>query len=394
MKIVKYFAIFFLITSCNNYFGTVEEDYIPTNDLREVSLNKIKLSSDSKDFVIGEALYPYQKRIYNNNFINIKKISSINENSRFLFLEDKIYFNDKNYFYKINKHDSKKISKYKLELDKEEEIIHITQFDNIIYILTNKGKIYKYVSDIVELVNDLKFLLNNNVISKGSKIIVFTVFGEIFEINLNDNTFSKSGNFQINHGVNISSNLYNYLESEVILYNSGTPIFIDSDSNKLKTNFYLEDLNILSELGIFEELIDAPFAINNFIFFIEKKGLISVFNPILYQILWETDIVAPIQDYLIDKNYNLYILTFNKIYIFSAEGILHKEITHNVDKPLTFWINNKNFYLPNKDGLSIIDINGLTQNFINQNFVDFFRILKSDSVLYFADSKNLYSISE
>lgn len=394
MKIVKYFAVFFLITSCNSYFGTVEEDYLPTNELREISLNKIKLSNDSKDFVMGEALYPYQKRININNFLNIKKISSINENSSFLFLKDKIYFNDKNYFYEIHRHDSKKIIKYKLDLDKEEEIIHITKFDNNIYILTNKGKILKSVSDIVELVNDFNFLLNNNVISKGSKIIAFTVFGETFEINLNDHTSSKIGDFQINHGVTVSSNSYNYLDADVVLYNSGTPIFLDSNNNILKNNFYLEDLNILSEVGIFEELIDAPFAINNFIFFIEKKGLISVFNPIQFQILWETDIVAPIQDYLIDENYNLYILTFNKIYIFSAKGILQNVITHNIDKPLTFWIYNKNFYLPNKNGLNIIDINGSTQNFINQNFVDFFKLLKSDSELYFADSKNLYSISE
>ncbi len=177
-----------------------------------------------------------------------------------------------------------------------------------------------------------------------------------------------------------------------MLFNSGTLIFLSQQNNSPYQNFYLEDLNILSQIGTFGNFIDAPFNINNFIYFIEKKGLISVFNPVNSKILWELDISSPINDYFIDENKNLFVLTYNKIYVFSPEGNLIKEIRHDQENPLNFWTDSENLYVANQNGLSIINLNGEIINFIKQDFSDFLRIFSNDKKYYFLDSKNLYTI--
>ena len=82
-------------------------------------------------------------------------------------------------------------------------------------------------------------------------IILFSVFGEAIEINLNDNNASNKGSFLINYGIldNYKSNKTD--ESIFYLYNSGTLLTLDKSSYLIKNNYYLEDLNILSNIGTF-----------------------------------------------------------------------------------------------------------------------------------------------
>ena len=394
MKIVKLFSFLLLLTSCNQYLGTVEPDYIPKNEVKEVFLNKTWALESDDEFKIGEVFYPDYKKFDLNEILDFKKIASIDKNSQFLILENEIYYNKKNDLFSLNKKDFKENNSFEIELDKDEEIILISSFDSNLYILTNKGKVFKLIQNDFEITLDLQVFLSQNTISKTSKIIAFSVFGEIIEINLKNNTFLTTGDFAINHGITNSSNTYSYNNSNVILYNSGTLIFLNQKDSTPETNYYLEDLNILSQVGTFEEFLDTPFNIDNFFYFIEKKGLISIFNPLTSEILWETDISSPIVDYFIDEERNLFILTFNKIFIFSSQGYLRKEIAHSQENPFNFWTDGESLYLANQDGISVINFNGELINSIKQKFIDFLKFFKSDNQYYFVDSRNLYTLSE
>ena len=49
--------------------------------------------------------------------------------------------------------------------------------------------------------SDLQVYISQNTILNNSKIIVFSVFGEIIEIDIEIGTFATKGNFAINHGI-------------------------------------------------------------------------------------------------------------------------------------------------------------------------------------------------
>ena len=394
MKIVKLFGFLLLLTSCNQYLGTIEPDYIPQNEVEEVFLNKTRALESDDEFKIGEVFYPDDKKFDLKEILDFKKIASIDKNSQFLILENEIYYNKKNDLFSLTKKDFKKNNIFEIEINKDEEIILISSFDNELYILTNKGKVFKSIQNGFEIILDLQVFLSQNTISQSSTIITFSVFGEIIEINLENNTFVTTGNFAVNHGITNTSNTYPYNNNNVILYNSGTLIFLNQTNNTPETNYYLEDLNILSQVGTFEEFLDTPFSIDNFFYFIEKKGLISIFNPLTSEILWETDISSPIVDYFIDEERNLFILTFNKIFIFSSQGYLRKEIAHSQENPFNFWTDGESLYLANQDGISVINFNGELINSIKQKFIDFLKFFKSDNQYYFVDSRNLYTLSE
>ena len=394
MKIVKLIGFLLLLSSCNQYLGTVEPDYIPKNEVEEVFLNKSLALESNDEFKIGKVFYPVNKKFDLNKPFEIKKIANIDINSQFLILENEIYYNKKNDLLSITKTDFKENNSNEIEINKDEEIILISSLDSELYILTNQGKVFKSTQNGFEIILDLQVFLSQNIISQSSKIITFSVFGEIIEINLENNTFVTTGNFAINHGITNTSNTYPYNNSNVILYNSGTLIFLKQTDNTPETNYYLEDLNILSQVGTFEEFLDTPFNIDNFFYFIEKKGLISIFNPITSEILWETDISSPIVDYFIDDERNLFILTFNKIFIFSSQGYLQKEIAHSQENPFNFWTDGENLYLANQDGISVINLNGELINSIKEKLTDFLKFFKSNNNYYFVDSRNLYTLSE
>ena len=394
MKIVKFIGFLLILSSCNQYLGTIEPDYIPSNDIEEVFLKNAIVLDNNEEFKIGEVLYPPDKKLNFKNSIDFQKVTTIDKKTNFLFLENEIYYNKKNDFYSLNKNDFKEINRNKIKLNKDEEIIHISSFEKNLFVLTNQGKVFKLLQNNFELMQDLQIFLSQNTFSKSSKIIAFSVFGDVIEIDLKNNIFAINGNFDVNHGITKSSNIYPYNNINIMLYNSGTLVFLNQQTNNPETNYYLEDLNILSQVGIFEEFIDAPFHIDDFIYFIEKKGLISVFNPVTSEILWETDISSPIIDYFIDENKNLYVLTYNKVNIFSSQGQLQKDISHKLENPFNFWIDDANLYLANQDGLYIINLDGDLIYSVKQKFQDFLKVFNSKNQYYFADSKNLYTLIE
>ena len=184
MKIVKLIGFLLILSSCNQYLGTIDSDYIPQNEVKEVFLNKTRALESNDEFKIGEVFYPDNKKFDLKKPFDFEKIASIDKNSQFLILENKIYYNKKNDLFSLNKKDFKENNSFEIEIDKDEEIILISSFDSELFILTNKGKVFKSIKNGFEIVLDLQVFLSQNTISQSSKIIAFSVFGEIIEINL------------------------------------------------------------------------------------------------------------------------------------------------------------------------------------------------------------------
>ena len=113
MKIVRLIGFLFLLSSCNQYFGTVEPDYIPQNNVEEVFLNKSIILEGNNEIKIANVLYPLNKKINLKNSSNFQKVTNIDKKSRFLFLENEIYLNIKNDIYSFGKNDFKEKKKYK-----------------------------------------------------------------------------------------------------------------------------------------------------------------------------------------------------------------------------------------------------------------------------------------
>ena len=94
MKIVKLFGFLLLLTSCNQYLGTIDPDYIPQNEVEEVFLDKTQATESYDEFKIGKVFYPENKKFDLNETLDFKKIASIDKNSQFLILENEIYYNE------------------------------------------------------------------------------------------------------------------------------------------------------------------------------------------------------------------------------------------------------------------------------------------------------------
>jgi hypothetical protein len=148
-------------------------------------------------------------------------------------------------------------------------------------------------------------------------------------------------------------------------------------------------------MNIYEDFIDTPFEFNNYLYFIEKKGFLSVFNPITSEILWEIDINSSIKDYSFsDKGY-LALLTSNKIFIIDHKGIIRFDLLHEIEDPISFLISSNEISIFNSDGINIFDINSKKQiDFIKSKFNSQLEIINFKSDIFINDTKSLYQISE
>ena len=130
MKIVKLIGFLLLLSSCNQYLGTVEPDYIPKNEVEEVFLNKSLVLESNDEFKIGKVFYPVNKKFDLNKPFKIKKIANIDKKSQFLILENEIYYNKKNDLLSITKTDFKENNSNEIEISTILEKIKISDFCN------------------------------------------------------------------------------------------------------------------------------------------------------------------------------------------------------------------------------------------------------------------------
>ncbi len=396
MNLIKLFFFLFLLSSCNKYLGKIEPDYSPSKEVTQIFSSDTKVVNFEKDIIFGSTKYPSSKSFSKNlNFSNMQKIVTSNEDTKIYSNSNNIFFSKKNLLIKIDKNDKKNKFEFKIVLDKDEKIIYIFENNDQIFTLTNKSKLFKIIDDTLNLELDLKTFINSNPLLLEEKLLIFSVFGEVLEMDLLTYDIKNKGTFLTQYGLssNFSTNLYNEYRS--YLFNSGTLIFLDKSNNQHQLNYYLDDLNILSSMNIFEEFVDTPFINDNYLYFIEKKGFLSVFNPITSDILWELDINSSIKDYAFsDKGY-LALLTNNKIFIIDNKGIIRFDFFHEIEDPISFLILSNEISIFNNNGINIFDINSKQNiDFIKSKFNSQLEFINFESDIFIKDTKALYQISE
>lgn len=357
MKIFKLIFFFLFVSSCSR-LDPIAPDYIPKQQLKEFFQNNQNFLTDNYKYNSKKVLFPQDKyltKIF--DYRSIKSFAKIEKDT--IYLSNNKYFvyskSKKIYFYNID--NLEMAMSFSIDIAKEEKIYFITEINNEIYLLTNRAKLFKLVDNQFILLINFDLFLNKNIFKNDNKILAFSVFGSLLEIDPIKSTLNYKGNFNVNDGYTSLFSINSYSDSYQTLYNSGTAVFINKNDNMLFDNYYIEDLNILTSNYQFKEFLDTPFYYNNYLYFIDIDGMISVFNPISSEFLWEVNINSSILDYLFDENGNLLILTDGKFILFDSKGNLKIEHSHEIDKPLNFWKDEVNLYISKSDTIEIFEIN-------------------------------------
>lgn len=357
MKIFNLICFFLIVSSCSR-LDPISPDYIPKEQLKEVFQNNQKLLTDNYEYNLKKVLFPqdkYLNKIF--DYRSIKRFAKIEKDT--IYLSNNKYFvyskSKKIYFYNID--NLEMAISLSIDIAKEEKIYFITEINNEIYLLTNRAKLFKLVDNQFILLINFDLFLNKNIFKNDNKILAFSVFGSLLEIDPIKSTLNYKGNFNVNDGYASLFSINSYSDSYQTLYNSGTAVFINKNDNMLFDNYYIEDLNILTSNYQFKEFLDTPFYYNNYLYFIDIDGMISVFNPISSEFLWEVNLNSSILDYLFDENGYLLILTDDKFILFDSKGNLKIEHSHEIDKPLNFWKDEINLYISKSDTIEIFEIN-------------------------------------
>ena len=396
MRLIKLFFFLFLFSSCDNYLGIVEPDYSPSKGVTEIFSSNVNIIELKEEINFGTTKYPFSKKFNKNiNLLKLRKIANINGKTKVYSNKDNIFFTKKNLLIKKNKFDKKNKVQYKIDLNKDERIIHIYENNDQIFLLTNKSKLFKLIDESLKLEFDLETYINSNALLLEEKMIIFSVFGDVLEIDLSTYEVNNKGEFSPLYGLSFDSSSYLFNEYRSYLFNSGTLIFLRKSDNQLESNYYLDDLNILTSMNIYEDFIDTPFEFNNYLYFIEKKGFLSVFNPITSEILWEIDINSSIKDYSFSDNGYLALLTNNRIFIIDDKGIIRLDFLHEIEDPISFLISLNDISIFNSNGINIFDINSKQKvDSIKYKFNSQLEIINFKSDIFINDTKALYQISE
>lgn len=396
MRIIKILCFLFLLSSCNKYLGVVEPDYNPTDELKEIFTNNLNKSNQTEISEIKKIIYPSDDFFISDiNSIEIKKIISLEQNSSIYFEKDNVYFTKKDKLIIFNLTEAKEILQFNLNLDKDEKIIKIFVYSNKKFILSNKSKLFLLNDDEINLIANFDQFITDKTIHHDEKLLIFSVFGDLYEINLIDYSSNLRGNFPVKYGINISSKNYKYKNQISHLFNSGTLIFLNLKNYNIEANYYFEDLNILSSLRYFAEFVDAPFSHNDYLYFIDKSGLISVFNPIKSEFLWEVDINSNIKDFNFSEDGNLLLLTDNNVLILDNFGNLITTLKHSNEIPLKLLSEKDKIFIIAKKGIDILDLKSESRvNFFKNKFEGAVEYIRFNSNSYIKDNKKLYKLSE
>ena len=124
MKKIKFLILFISLTSCNQYLGTVDPDYTPSNEVTQIFSNAQNDTYNSKvDF--GNIIYPRKiNPALSINNLKLDKIMNTDRNSVFNFLYDKIILSKDKKIYVIDNKNENNNFEYELNLSKDEKIIH------------------------------------------------------------------------------------------------------------------------------------------------------------------------------------------------------------------------------------------------------------------------------
>ena len=350
MKKIKFLILLLALPSCNQYLGTVEPDYTPTNEVTEI-FSDLQNDDYISEVEFGDIIFPksVDPSLAIKDF-EIEKVISINKNSTVNFLKEKIIVSKNKTIYLIDMNTQNKFE-YELNLNKDEETISIFEFNEDIYILTNRSRLFTIDGQNIFELADYDIFLNTAPIVLEKNLILLSVFGDIYDIELDDFSISKKDNFILKPGISIKSNIFEDNKNLYALFNSGTLLTFDKINFNYYENYILEDLNILTSLDRFSELIDTPFSYNENLYFLDRSGKISVYNPISSDILWELDLKDTILSYLFSNEGYLILMTYNEILILSNNGNIINSFSHNIESPIKIFTlrlheKQQTFYFP------------------------------------------------
>ena len=395
MKKIKFLFFLLALSSCNQYFGSVDPDYIPKNQVTEIFSNKQDHSIISdvyfENIIFPKAIDPSLSM----NNLNIEKVVKTDRNSIVNFFNDKIILSKDKKIYIIDQNNENNNFVYNLNLNKDEKVHHFFHYKDQIYILTNRSRILTTNGQNLSLVADFDIFTNSAPIFFNQKLVIFSVFEDIYEINLDNFSISKKDSFNSKPAVSVKSNIFEDQENLYYLYNAGTIITFSKNNNSYFNNYILDDLNILSSLGVFDELIDSPFSYNEYLYFLDSSGKISVFNPISSDVLWEIDINETILSYLFSSDGYLILMTSNKILVLSFDGNIINTYNHEKENPILIFNIQESIYLVSKEGISKINLNEKNEDkFYKSKFTSNLDIFYNKKNIYLKDDKNLFKLSE
>ncbi len=394
MKKIKFLIFLLAISSCGQYLGTVDPDYTPINEVTEI-FSDIKINNDTSDVEYGYIIFPKTVNpSLDTNNLKIEKIININKNSTVNFIKEKIIVSKDETIYLIDKNNQNKFE-YKLNLSKDEKAISIFEFNEDIHLITNRSRIFVINSqNIIELA-DYDIFISTVPILLDKNLLLFNVFGEIYDVKLDDYSISKKDNFTLKPGISIKSNIFQDNTYSYYLFNSGTLLTFDKNNFDYYNNYILEDLNILTSLDNFTELVDSPFSHNEYLYFLDRSGKIAVYNPISSDIFWELDTNETILSYLFSNDGYLILMTFNKILIISENGNIIYSYSHNKESPISIFNIQENIYLISEEGISKLNLRDKREDIFYKNkFTNNLEIFFQDQIIYLKDNKSLFKLSE
>ena len=394
MKKIKFLIFLLALSSCNQYLGTVDPDYTPTNEVTEIftdlDKNNLRLDVEFGDIIFPKAVNPS----LNINTLEIEKITNINKNSIVNFLNEKTVVSQDKSVFLFDKNNQDKLE-YKLNLSKDEKTISIFEFNEDIHLITNRSRLFVINSQNILELADYDIFINTAPIVLDKNLLLFNVFGEIYDVNLDDYSISKKDNFTLKPGISIKSNIYQDSTYSYHLFNSGTLLTFDKNNFDHYDNYILEDLNILTSLDEFNELVDSPFSHNENLYFLDRSGKIAVYNPISSDIFWELDTNDTILSYLFSNDGYLILMTLNKILFISDKGNIIYSYLHNKELPISIFNIQENIYLISDQGISKLNLKDKKDDIIYKNkFTNNLEIFFQDQIIYLKDNKSLFKLSE
>ena len=394
MKKIKFLIFLLALSSCNQYLGTVDPDYTPTNEVTEIftdlDKNNFSLDVDFGDIIFPKAVNPS----LNINTLEIEKITNINKNSIVNFLNEKTIVSQDKSVFLFDKNNQDKLE-YKLNLSKDEKTIGIFEFNEDIHLITNRSRLFVINSQNILELADYDIFINTAPIVLDKNLLLFNVFGEIYDVNLDDYSISKKDNFTLKPGISIKSNIYQDSTYIYHLFNSGTILTFDKNNFDYYDNYILEDLNILTSLDEFNELVDSPFSHNENLYFLDRSGKIAVYNPISSDIFWELDTNDTILSYLFSNDGYLILMTLNSILFISDNGNIIYSYFHNKKLPISIFNIQENIYLISDQGISKLNLKDKKDDIIYKNkFTNNLEIFFQDQIIYLKDNKSLFKLSE
>ena len=394
MKKIKFLIFLIVLSSCNQYLGTVDPDYTPTNEVTEI-FSDFKNNNYIKEVKFGDIIFPkVVNSSLNINNLEIEKITNINKNSIVNFVNEKIFISKDETIYSIDKNNQNKFE-YELNLNKDEEIISIFKFNENIHILTNRSRIFVIDGKSISEIADYNIFINTNPIILHKNLILLSVFGDIYDVKLDDYSILKKENFILNSGISVKSNLFEDKTNLYYLFNAGTLLTFDKNNFDFYNNYLLEDLNILTSFDRFSELIDTPFSYNEYLYFLDRSGKIAVYNPVSSDILWELDINDNIISYLFSNDGYLILMTFNEVLILSDNGNIINSYSHNKESPISIFNIQENLYLISEEGISKLNLNDKREvSFYKNKFTNNLEIYYQEQNIYLKDDKSLFKLSE